>query len=58
LGCHLQLFILFLALLPFFAQRLDLLETVDELFLRIGNHLLQSLDFVCAAIEHVLQVSK
>jgi hypothetical protein len=58
LSCRLQLLQLFLAFLLLFAQSLDLLEAVDELLLRIGNHLLQPLDFICAAIEHVLQVSK
>jgi hypothetical protein len=55
LSCRLQLLLAFLLL---FAQSLDLLEAVDELLLHVGNHLLEPLDFICAAIEHVLQVSK
>jgi hypothetical protein len=58
LKLRLQLLQLFLAFLFLFAQSLDLLEAVDELLLRVGHHLLQTLDFICAAIEHVLQVSK
>jgi hypothetical protein len=45
-------------LLFLLAQSLDLLETVDELPLHVGHHFPQTLDFICAAIQHVLQISK
>jgi hypothetical protein len=58
LGGPPQVLQLFLALLLFFAQHLDLLKAVDELLFRVGDHLLQPLDVICAAIQHILHVSK
>jgi hypothetical protein len=49
---------LLLALLLFFAQRLDLLKAVDELLFSVSDHLLQPLDIICTAIQHILHVSK
>jgi hypothetical protein len=49
---------LLLPLLLLFAQRLDLLKAVGELFFSIGDYLLQPLDVICAAIQHILHVSK
>jgi hypothetical protein len=40
------------------AQRLDLPKTVGELFFSIGDCLLQPLDVICTAIQHILHVSK
>jgi hypothetical protein len=40
------------------AQRLDLLKAVSELLFSIGDHLLQPLDVICIAIQHILHVSK
>jgi hypothetical protein len=50
LSCHLQIIKFLLALLFLLAQSLDLLEAVDELLLRVGHHLPQTLDFICAVI--------
>jgi hypothetical protein len=49
---------LFPTLLLFFAQRLDLLKAVDELLFSVGDHLLQHLDIIFMAIQHILHVSK
>jgi hypothetical protein len=40
LGSPLKVLQLLLALLLFFAQRLDLLKAVDELLFGVGDHLL------------------
>jgi hypothetical protein len=40
------------------AQRLDLLKAVGELLFSIGDYLLQPLDVICMAIQHILHVSK
>jgi hypothetical protein len=40
------------------AQRLDLSKAVGELFFSIGDYLLQPLDVICTAIQHILHVSK
>jgi hypothetical protein len=45
-------------LLLFFAQHLDLLKAVDELLFSVSDHLLQPLDIICTAIQHILHVSK
>jgi hypothetical protein len=58
LGGSLEVLQLFLSLLFFFAQRLDLLKAVDELLFSIGDHLLQPLDIICTAIQHIFHVSK
>jgi hypothetical protein len=58
LGGPLKVLQLLLALLLFFAKRLDLLKVVDELLFSVGNHLLQPLDVICMAIQHILHVSK
>jgi hypothetical protein len=49
---------LLLPLLLLFAQRLDLLKAVTELSFGVGDDLLQPLDIICAAIQHILHVSK
>jgi hypothetical protein len=49
---------LLLALLLFFAQRLDLLKAVDELLFSVGDHLMQPLDVICMVIQHILHISK
>jgi hypothetical protein len=54
----LLLSLLLLSLLLLFIQRLDLLKAVGELLLSIGDHLLQPLDIICTAIQHILHVSK
>jgi hypothetical protein len=40
------------------AQRLDLPKAVGELFFSIGDYLLQPLDVIYMAIQHILHVSK
>jgi hypothetical protein len=49
---------LLLPLLLLFAQRLDLLKATGELLFGVVDHLLQPLDVICAAIQHILHVSK
>jgi hypothetical protein len=39
-------------------QRLDLSKAVGELFFSISDYLLQPLDIICTAIQHILHVSK
>jgi hypothetical protein len=58
LGGSLEVLQLLLLLLLFFAQCLDLLKAVDELLFSVGDHLLQPLDVICTAIQHILHVSK
>jgi hypothetical protein len=40
------------------AQRLDLPKAVGELFFSVGDYLLQPLDVICTAIQHIPHVSK
>jgi hypothetical protein len=49
---------LLLPLLLLFAQRLDLLKAASELLFSVGDHLLQPLNIICSAIQHILHVSK
>jgi hypothetical protein len=49
---------LFLPPLVLLAQRLDLLKAADELLFGVGDDLLQPLDVICTAIQHILHVSK
>jgi hypothetical protein len=51
----LQLLLLLLLLL---AQRLDLLKAIGELLFSVGDYLLQLLNVICTAIQHILHVSK
>jgi hypothetical protein len=49
----------FLLLPPFLlTQRLDSPKAVGELFFSFGDYLLQPLDVICTAIQHILHVSK
>jgi hypothetical protein len=50
LGGSREVLQLLLPLLLLFAQRLDLLKAAGELLFVIGDHLLQPLDVICAAI--------
>jgi hypothetical protein len=52
LGGSLEVLQLLLSLLLLFAQRLDLLKAVGALLFGVGNHLLQPLNVICAAIQH------
>jgi hypothetical protein len=58
LGGSLEILQLLLSLLLLYAQRLDLLKAVAELLFSIGDYLLQPLDVICTAIQHILHVSK
>jgi hypothetical protein len=58
LGGSLEVLQLLLSLLLLFVQRLDLLKAAGELLFGVGDHLLQPLDVICAAIQHILHVSK
>jgi hypothetical protein len=58
LDSSLEVLQLLRSLLLLFAQRLDLLEAAGELLFGVGDHLLQPLDVICAAIQHILHVSK
>jgi hypothetical protein len=58
LGGSLEILQLLLLLLLLFAQRLDLLKAVGELLFSIGDYLLQPLDVICIAIQHILHISK
>jgi hypothetical protein len=49
---------LLLPLLLLFAQHLDLLKAAGELLFSVGDDLLQPLDIICMAIQHILHVSK
>jgi hypothetical protein len=49
---------LFLPSLLLLAHRLDLPKAVDELFFSVGDYLLQPLDIIYMAIQHILHVSK
>jgi hypothetical protein len=49
---------LLLPLLLLLAQRLDLLKAIGELLFSVGDYLLQLLDIICTAIQHILHVSK
>jgi hypothetical protein len=53
-----EVFQLLLLLLILLAQRLDLLKAADELLFGVGNDLLQPLDIICTAIQHILHISK
>jgi hypothetical protein len=49
---------LFLPLLLLLSQRLDLLKAIGKLLFSVGDYLLQLLDVICTAIQHILHVSK
>jgi hypothetical protein len=49
---------LLLPLLLLLVQHLDLLKAIGELLFSVGDYLLQLLDIICMAIQHVLHVSK
>jgi hypothetical protein len=40
------------------AQRLDLPKAISERFFSVSDYLLQPLDVICMAIQHILHVSK
>jgi hypothetical protein len=56
LGGPLKVLQLLLALLQLLLALL--LKTVNELLFGVGDHLLQPLNVICTAIQHILHVSK
>jgi hypothetical protein len=49
---------LLLPLLLLLTQRLDLLKSIGELLFSVGDYLLQLVNVICTAIQHILHVSK
>jgi hypothetical protein len=58
LGSSPEVLQLLLPLLLLLAQHLDMLKAIGELLFSVGDYLLQLLDISCAAIQHILHVSK